>query len=126
MPVSAMDKGSGPHLQHATSWVSTVAWGCGKHITYRHQGLVKRGNDLRAHVPDNAGGIGDPNSMEMAASQDELLQVDEAAATLEYADDNLGRDGRNEGAGSRNCEDGMEFGISGGRGEGSMARELTE
>jgi hypothetical protein len=67
MPVCAMDNGGGPHLQHAISWMSAKERGCGKRITYRHQGLVKRGDDFGAHMPDNAGGIGDPNGMEMAA-----------------------------------------------------------
>jgi hypothetical protein len=107
MPVCAMDRSSGPHLQHAISWMSAGECGCGKCITYRHQGLVKRGDDFGANVPDNAGGIGNPNGMEMAASQEERPQVGEAAATLEHADDNLRRGGRNEDAGSRHCGGGM-------------------
>ena len=40
-------------------------------IAYRQQGLIERGNVPGRHVPDDAGAIGNPNSMGMAACEEQ-------------------------------------------------------
>ncbi len=60
--------------------------------TYRQQGLIECG-DGDGEGPENAGVVGNPNGMGIAACEGQGPHVGQGAAVLEDADDNLGGEG---------------------------------